>query len=236
MSKEILGWWFGPTNNRLLNGDNRKIVLGGTHTLDSTGPRIVPCQYGLHASPTAFDALRYAKGPMLYRVKLSGIVVQHGNPMNKWAASERTYLDGEDATKLLNWFSRVCAIGVLKNWKTPVPDVVRHYLMTGDTAASNAAVNAASAAASAAWSAESAWNAAESAAWSAAESAEGAWNAVNAAFHAAESASSGAAASAWSTWNAARSLQSKWLEAAALQWIGESPHALDDLIAATKKK
>ena len=84
MSDE-LGWHF--TVGDMTAYDARPIVVG--ETLRVSG-KIIPCERGLHASPSVLDALGYAPGPMLWRVRLSGEVVPHGDPLDKWAASERT--------------------------------------------------------------------------------------------------------------------------------------------------
>jgi hypothetical protein len=75
---------------------------------------------------------------------------------------------------LLNAFARWCALSVAHLWQSPMPDVVRQFLETGDemlrSAAWAAAWSAAGAAArSAAWSAAS--DAARAATWAAASAA-----------------------------------------------------------------
>ena len=67
--------WYFSAANVLPNGDGRKIVIGETLTV--TGD-IIPCERGLHASVSAFDALQYAPGPLLWRVELGGTVVPDG--------------------------------------------------------------------------------------------------------------------------------------------------------------
>lgn len=51
--------------------------------------KIIPCKRGLHASPTPWDASRYAPGSVLHQVKLGGTVLPHGDPIDKYAASKR---------------------------------------------------------------------------------------------------------------------------------------------------
>ena len=108
--KTVIGYWF-TKENKLSNGDNRIIQIGITH---SVGGEIIPCQNGLHLSKRPIDALKYAPGSIIYKVKGSGVIIPHGNPVDKYACSERTYIsDGYDCTELLRLFARKCAIDVL---------------------------------------------------------------------------------------------------------------------------
>ena len=203
---EIIGYWFAASDE-LPHGDGRKVVIGETLTVE---PPIIPCERGLHASIDPFDALQYAPGPILYKVRLSGEIVAHDN--DKHAASERTAIARRDATEMLWAFARKMALSVLHLWDEP--PIVREYLETGDeskrAAARDAAWDAAWAAASdPAWAAarDAAWDAARDAArdaaWAAARDAarDAAWAAANAA------ASAAARAAAWdAAWDAARKL------------------------------
>ena len=87
---------------------------------------IVPCQNGLHGSPTPWDALRYASGPLLWEVELTGETIAHGDPIDKYAARSRTYLRSVDASQVLRAFACRQALGVISLWDAPV--VVREYL------------------------------------------------------------------------------------------------------------
>lgn len=165
--KSVTGWWFAPEDNKLANGDGRVIKVGVTHKIKG---EIVPCQRGLHLSKRPIDALMYAPGPVIYKVRGMGIVVPHGNPIDKYACSERIYLaGGVDCTDLLRRFARLCALDVIHLWSAP--DIVVRYLKTGDESLRDAAWYAASdaardAARDAAWYAT--WAAAKDAAWYAA--------------------------------------------------------------------
>ena len=63
--RTMMGWWFAPADLRLRNNDGRKIKVGVTHEV--TGDPVL-CEHGLHASPSALEALRYANGAVLFRV------------------------------------------------------------------------------------------------------------------------------------------------------------------------
>ena len=147
MTKSVLGWYFSPDDMRLANGDGRLIVAGQKHEV-ALPLRL--CSRGLHASRQVSDALRYATSGVVWRVRLSGHIVEGSDKM---CAEVREYLWGYNASDVLRAFARKCALDVIDKWGAPA--VVREYLKTGD-------VSIRSAAESAAWSA--AWSAAESAA------------------------------------------------------------------------
>ena len=184
--KTVTGYWFAPKDKKLANGDRRKIRVGITHKVKG---EIIPCQHGLHLSKRPFDAIAHAPGPVIYKVKGSGIIISHGNPIDKYACSERTYIaGGYDCTKLLRRFSRKCALDVIHLWDAP--EIVKQYLKTGDK-------NLRDAAWAAAWAAV-AWDAARAAAWAAARAV--AWAA--AAWAAAWAAARDAAAMDAAAWDA----------------------------------
>lgn len=137
MAETIDAWWFSAGKS-LPRGDKRRITIGRTHTVKG---EIVPCRNGLHGSVKPLDALQYAPGPFIWRVRLGGIIVAHNN--DKHAASERTYLAGGiDSTDTLRLFARLCALDVIDKWDAP--PVVRDYLETGNEtsrAAAGAAQN-----------------------------------------------------------------------------------------------
>jgi hypothetical protein len=148
--KTMLGWYFSDVSETLRYGDGRKIKVGETHTVECEP---VLCHQGLHASKTILDALEYAPGNILFRVKLSGMVV---HDTNKSVATSRKYLSRIDAENILRQFARQCALDVVHLWNCPA--VVLQYLQTGKeelrTAAGASARDAAQVAAwAASWSA-----------------------------------------------------------------------------------
>ena len=177
----IKGWWFTTTDRKLPHGDNRQIRIGRTHKVKG---EITPCKRGLHLSRKLLDALKYAPGPVVYKVQGSGTIISHGNPIDKYVCSERTYLaGGVDATEVLRKFARLCALDVVHLWDAP--DVVIEYLKTGKEDLMSEASAVASAAASASASATAsaaAWSAANAAAWSEASTAanNAAWSEASA--------------------------------------------------------
>jgi hypothetical protein len=149
----MLGWHFTSTTLR----DGRPIPPIG-EWLEHDGD-VLPCESGLHASEHPFDALQYAPGNLLHRVELTGDLTPHGKPsVDKHAGRRRKILATIDAEPLLREFAQWCA-----------PQVVHHYLATGDDSLRDAAQAAAWAAAAAAWdAAAAAWDAA----WAAARDAQ----------------------------------------------------------------
>ena len=120
-SYTLLAWHFCGDTLR----DGRPIPADGV-TLRHDG-EIVPCKSGLHASERLIDALQYAPGPLLCRVRLGGKMVPHGG--DKFAAAERTILWRFDATEVLRAFGLQCALEVIDLWDAPA--AVREYLETG---------------------------------------------------------------------------------------------------------
>jgi hypothetical protein len=169
-------WYFSGKDCRLRYGDDRKIEAGAFHTVDY---KPILCEQGLHGSKRILDALSYAPGPVVWRVKLTGDVVVGDD---KVAATNREYQWGYDATEVLRRFARKCALDVIHLWDAP--DVVVQYLKTGDESLRAATWAAARAAAWAAWAAaDAAGDAARAAdaAGDAARAADAAWAAGDAA-------------------------------------------------------
>ena len=134
----MLAWYFAPDDRKLRYGDSRKVRQGVAHKVE--GP-LALCKRGLHASISLRDALSYAPGSVLCRVRLSGAVVKG---KDKACATERTYLRVAKADKALAEFARKCALRVVHLWKAP--EVVVRYLKTGDESIRAAAYAAAYAA------------------------------------------------------------------------------------------
>jgi len=200
--KHIDGWW-SSAGRVLPPGDGRRIRVGATHEVEG---EIIPCERGLHASARAIDALQYAPGPIVWKVRLSGVVVPHGD--DKHAASRRTYLAGGiDVSDTLREFARRCALDVIHLWDAP--EIVVRYLKTGDETirdAAWAATRDACAARDAAWAAAGDARAAARAAASAA-----AWDAACAAGDAARDAAWAAGDAASAAEAAARAAQNRRL-------------------------
>ena len=151
MKNDILAWHF--VSDTLRNGEP---VPADGDLLVHKGP-LQMCESGLHASKNPRDALFYAPGSTLCRVRCSGDIE---TGIDKIVCSKRVILWRIEANKLMPAFSRWCALQCVKNWAPP--SEVTRYLMTGDPSLRAAARSAAESAARSA--AESAADAAESAA------------------------------------------------------------------------
>ena len=120
-------WHFAKSDNKLNFKDGREIIVGETHSVDTTRQTIKCCSWGLHGSTRIIDALSYAPSPIIYRVDITGDIDKEHD---KIAGSNREYLWGFDATDLLRRFSRICALDVIHLWDAP--DIVIEYLKTGN--------------------------------------------------------------------------------------------------------
>jgi hypothetical protein len=192
-------YYFASEDRKLRFGDGRAISVSVTHKHEGA---VVLCERGLHAARTPFEALQYAPGPILYLVRLGGVIVEGDD---KVVAAERTYLAEFDATELSRIFARQQA---MKHIELIRPFCSRDayaaivaYLRTGEEGCREAARAAAEAAWAAVWAAEAAVEAAAWAARAAAEAARAAaWAAraaARAAVWAAEAAAEAAGAAAW---------------------------------------
>ena len=124
-------------------------------------PPLSLCYVGMHASVDIMDALSYAPGPILCRVRLWGAKAEG---TDKICAEYRRCDWLVDATPALRRWARWSALRVAHLWAAP--PVVLRYLRTGDESIRAAARAAARDAASDAARAE-AWAAARVAAWDA---------------------------------------------------------------------
>ena len=162
---DVLAWHFVGATLR----DGRPIPADG-ETLRHDGD-LVLCETGLHASVRLINALSFAPGETLCRVRCEGRIIHDDD---KLVCSERTILWRINATDLLREFARRCALDVVHLWDAP--EIVLDYLRTGDETKRDAARDAAWAAAK-----DAAWAAARDAAWAAAWAAakDAAWDAQN---------------------------------------------------------
>ena len=108
--------------------------------------KLVACSSGLHASEDPFDALQYAPGPILHRVRLGKKRISHGEPVDKWVSNYRKIVASINAEELLRKFACRVALDVLPLWPD-APAVVKTFLETRDEKLRAAAWTAAGAAA-----------------------------------------------------------------------------------------
>lgn len=220
--RKILAWHFLLEDRRLRWGTREIVEAGKTYSLP---PDEVPklCKVGFHGSRNPLDALEYAPGAIVCRVRLWGDVQEEDD---KVVARHREVLAMADATRTLHEFAIWCAERALALTARPDPRSVnalavkRRWLdgQATDTelAAARAAAGAAAGAAARAWYA--AWAAAGDAARDAAWAAARAWYAAKAATRAAAGDAAWAAADA-----AAGAAQNRELERRLRALLKESP-------------
>ena len=90
---------------------------------------VVPCESGFHASPDPWHAFSHIGGCTMDLVELGGVIVPHGDPINKYAASERTHLKRIKTPSILLEFTRHCALDATRFWHCPAE--VTNWLSTG---------------------------------------------------------------------------------------------------------
>ena len=99
----MLAWHFLSEDKRLGYGDGRLVEVG--ETLECEGePEL--CGNGMHGSARLIDAVHYARGPIVCRVKIEGDVIED---YNKICGRRRTVLWMLDATRILHEFACACA-------------------------------------------------------------------------------------------------------------------------------
>jgi hypothetical protein len=171
----MLAWHFLRDDQKLSYPPHTLVEVGQKLTVD---PPLSLCNWGLHASKKAIDALNYAPGAIACRVKLSGEILEDDD---KVCATERTVLKMIDATNILHEFACWCAEQALlqerEAGREPDPrswaaiEAKRKWLRGEIT--DNELADARDAAWDAAWAAtrSAAWDAARAAAWDAARDA-----------------------------------------------------------------
>ncbi len=107
--------------------DDRRSGMGneppwGEGETRSVKGEIIPCERGYHASPTPWDALRYAPGSALCVVRLSGDLMPHGNPVDKYAARTCEVVRIVNVARELRLFAADCAERVLPIFERNHPD------------------------------------------------------------------------------------------------------------------
>lgn len=98
MSATIEAWHFLRSDGCLKYPPHTKVEAGMTFRLPD-GQTPILCWRGWHASVRAIDALRYAPGPIICRVRPGGEIIHDDDKM---VASERTVLWMADATNVLH--------------------------------------------------------------------------------------------------------------------------------------
>jgi hypothetical protein len=181
----MLAWHFLRDDRRLNYPPHTLVEVRQKLTVD---PPLSLCNWGLHASKRAIDALGYAPGPIACQVELSGEILEGED---KVCATERTVLKMIDATNVLHEFACWCAEQALlqerEAGREPDPrswaaiEAKRKWLRGEITDSELAAAREAAWAATRAAAREAAWAATKAAAWVAARAATraAAWDVQN---------------------------------------------------------
>jgi hypothetical protein len=104
-NKTHLAWHFVRESRRLGYADSdMEVVPGYIYSIDRDR-RPVLCEYGMHASERAIDALKYAPGPIVCRVRVWGDVLDGGD---KIVGRHREVMWMADATRTLHEFAVWC--------------------------------------------------------------------------------------------------------------------------------
>lgn len=167
MSKTVYAWHF-TNGNKLRDGSDVPDVGSKLVFMDKP----ILCGQGFHASILPHEALTYAPGDTLHLVLCGGKII-HGE--DKLVCTERTIIASLNASEMLLYFARMCALSVLHNAPKTMADIVEDWLMTGDekhrSGAAFSAANSAARSAASSGANYAAYYAASSAAYSAAYSA-----------------------------------------------------------------
>jgi hypothetical protein len=103
------------------SGDEPAWKVGETRSIPARR-KVIPCEYGYHASPTLFDALYYAPGAMGCIVEIPDDAIPHGDPVDKYAARSRTLVRAVDLTAPLLLFAADCAERILPIFESAYPN------------------------------------------------------------------------------------------------------------------
>jgi len=208
-----LAWHF--TNGRTLR-DGSPIPPDGETLVHDGIVKI--CSSGLHASRRLIDALKYAPGSEICRVRMEAVVAEQDDKLVAWHRTILWRVSAAEGAILLHDFARRCALDVIHLWDAP--DVVREYLETGDESLREEVKAAAmstirSTGAAAEYAARSAayatWTAAQSTGYDTGPAAKSARSAAKSARSAGYTAARSAAQSA--VWSAAHKKQNRRLTA-----------------------
>lgn len=117
MSEPVLAWHFleEPGCTRSERGYPPPVQVEVGQTLTEARRPLVICHVGMHASLRALDALKYAPGPVVCRVRMSGEEAPSDGHTDKLCYSERTVLAMANAAVLLHEFGCWCAEQALLN-------------------------------------------------------------------------------------------------------------------------
>ena len=109
--RTMKAWHFVANNKRLGYGDGRIVEVGNTYEIPDKSRPIKLCEYGMHASVRALDALQYAPGYVCCLVELGGKIIEGDD---KVVAESRKVLKMIDATNILHEMACISAETALR--------------------------------------------------------------------------------------------------------------------------
>lgn len=104
MNEPVVAWHFCKADRKLGYGDGREVKSGAIFTVNPD--ELALCQFGLHGSVRAIDALSFARGGVVSRTVHSGEII-YGRA--KLASSVREHIVVADAVAVLLRFIEWCA-------------------------------------------------------------------------------------------------------------------------------
>ena len=128
----VLGWHLLAADRRLGYDDGREVVDGTTLEAQYrdvyTNPTL--CEAGMHASTDIMDALPYAPGPIICRVRVGGpgLVMGKDKLTGDWRKCIWSLTEAQ-SERVLRRFARWSALTVAHSWDSP--DEVMSYLVSG---------------------------------------------------------------------------------------------------------
>ena len=103
------------------SGDEKPWEIGETRTIADRA-RIKLCEYGYHSSPTLWDALQYANGPMACLIKVGKSYGSDTSPAPKNVHAKRQLIKAVNIGRELRLFAADCAERVLYLFEKERPD------------------------------------------------------------------------------------------------------------------
>ena len=111
--RTMKAWHFVTNDKRLGYGDGRIVEVGNTYEIPDKSRPIKLCEYGMHASVRALDALQYAPGYVCCLVEFGGKIIE-GDDKVVVVAESRKVLKMIDATNILHEMACISAETALR--------------------------------------------------------------------------------------------------------------------------
>ena len=108
MDTKVRAYHFLLNDMRAHSGDEKPWEIGETRTIADVS-RIKLCEYGYHSSPTLWDALQYANGPMACLVDVGESFGSDTDPAPKNVHAARTLIKAVNIDRELRLFAADCA-------------------------------------------------------------------------------------------------------------------------------